>query len=127
MLKMILDEKELVASEAVVNQLISIFSSITKEIFDKQKVAAQAFVDGAAREKLYQMEREAFEKGATVEECKSLRPVKGQGASMKLLEVLGEGVKIYLEREDYNLIIRSSDGQITSLAYSTTNQGQAGG
>ena len=81
---------------------------------------------GFSRKKIYDLERDAFAKGATKEQAKSLRPLEGQDASIRMMQIMLSGFKEMLQYAEIKCEC-DEHGTITDFTYELKNTGETGG
>lgn len=75
-----------------------------------------------ARKKLYDMEREAFGKGASADDAKAFRPAKGQDPTLKLAEIMAATAKVMLDASEIEIGLSSNDNaEITNITLKYTD------
>lgn len=89
-------------------------------------LAVQAMGNGFARKKILDMEKEAYQKGATKDEAKTLRPAQGQDASVRMMEIMLSGMRELLKYAEIKCEC-NEHGEITDFSYELKDQSQAGG
>lgn len=95
-------------------------------MYAKLPTAGRAMASGFARKKILDMEREAYEKGATKEEAKMLRPAQGQDASLRMMEIMLSGMRELLQYVEIKCECNEY-GEITDFSYQLKDKSQTGG
>lgn len=81
-----------------------------------------------ARKKLYDMEREAYGKGASKDDAKAFRPAPQQDAALKLAEVMIGAVKVFLENAEIEIgISRDDHAEISDFTFQYKDTSETGG
>lgn len=79
-----------------------------------------------ARKKLYDMEREAFGKGASADDAKAFRPDKNQDPAIKLALVMVSALKVMLDASETEIGLSSNDNaEITDFTFQHKDTSEA--
>lgn len=94
-------------------------------MYDKAGPVIQGFAGTFARKKIYDLEKQMFENGATKEQAQSIRPEKGQDPAIRMMQIMLSGLKDMLQYVELEFSY-NDNGEITDFSYQFKDKSQAG-
>lgn len=108
--------------------LIERLSNELTKIYGKLPSTIQAFAGTMARKKLYDMEREAYGKGASKEDCIAFRPAKNEDPVLRLGTLMTVVAKEALKDVEIEVsLIRNDNAEISDISVKYQDKSQTGG
>lgn len=112
-------------SEQVEDKLLDIAYQRATESISKLDPMIGMMAGTFARKKLYDLEKQLYDKGATKEEAQSVRPAKNEDPLLKLLKIVIGGTKEFLTDVEF-AIATDGNEQITDITIKLPNQSKTG-